>query len=45
MEVFMRDLYGIRHAGLFFRLYDTASQGYDTLGMNQNAPINQQNQV
>lgn len=39
MEVFMRDLYGIRHVGLFFGLHDAASQGYDTLGMNQSTPF------
>lgn len=41
MEVFMRDPYGIRHAGLFFGFHDAAPQGYDTLGMNQSTPISQ----
>lgn len=45
MEIFMRDLYGIRHVGLFFGLHNAASQGYDTLGMNQSTPNSQQNQV
>lgn len=45
MEVFVRDLYGIRHVGLFFGFHDAASQGYDTLGINQSAPVSQQYQV
>lgn len=39
MEIFMRDLDGIRHVGLFFGLHNAASQGYDTLGMNQSIPF------
>lgn len=42
MEVFMRDLYGIRHVGLFFGFHNAAPQGYDTLGMNQGTPISHQ---
>lgn len=45
MEVFMRDLYGIRHVGLFFGLHNAASQGYDTLEINQSTLISQKNQV
>lgn len=45
MEVFVRDLYGIRHVGLFFGLHDAASQGYDTLEINQSTLISQKNQI
>lgn len=45
MEVFVRDLYGIRHVGLFFGLHDAASQGYDTLEINQSTLISHKNQI
>lgn len=45
MEVFMRDLYGIRHVGLFLGLHNAASQGYDALEINQSTLISQKNQV